>query len=216
MARTLFTNVEVLDCSGDEPFAGEVLVEGARIAAVHRDGPPLPRDGADVVDVATLMPGLIESHSHLSIDNSDDLAKIGAVPPEETVLIAVRNARLYLDCGSRVASAPLPPSPGRRRHPESEQRGPDPRAEAPRRNPLVDGYRGSRRPQDAPYASRGVDGDHRRRPGRGASRHAGNDPRGRRHHQARDLGRHVRTPCAVELDGDERSRGRGRGRPQAR
>jgi imidazolonepropionase-like amidohydrolase len=101
MARTLFTNVEVLDCSGDEPFAGEVLVDGARIAAVRRDGPPLPRDGAEIVDGAgaTLLPGLIESHSHLSIDNSDDLAKIGAVPPEETVLIAVRNARLYLDCG---------------------------------------------------------------------------------------------------------------------
>ena len=27
MARTLFTNVDVLDCTGDEPFAGEVLVD---------------------------------------------------------------------------------------------------------------------------------------------------------------------------------------------
>ena len=47
----------------------------------------------------TLMPGLIESHSHLSIDNSDDLAKIGMVPPEETTLIAMRYAKFYLDCG---------------------------------------------------------------------------------------------------------------------
>ena len=47
----------------------------------------------------TLMPGLIESHAHLSIDNTDDLAKIGMIPPEENTLIAMRNARFYLDCG---------------------------------------------------------------------------------------------------------------------
>jgi imidazolonepropionase-like amidohydrolase len=45
------------------------------------------------------MPGLIESHTHLSIDNTDDLAKIGMIPPEENTLIAMRNARLYLDYG---------------------------------------------------------------------------------------------------------------------
>ena len=45
------------------------------------------------------MPGLIESHAHLSIDDAADLVQIGMIPPEETTLIAVRNARLYLDCG---------------------------------------------------------------------------------------------------------------------
>jgi imidazolonepropionase-like amidohydrolase len=104
MTRTLFTNVNVLVCCGEEsPFPGEVLVEGRRIAAVARGGrPALPRDGAEVVDgqgVTTLMPGLIESHAHLSIDNTDDLAKIGMIPPEENTLIAMRNARLYLDYG---------------------------------------------------------------------------------------------------------------------
>lgn len=101
MPSVLFTGVNVLDCTGAAPFPGEVLVEGNRIVAVARDGHRLSRDNVDVIDGAgaTLMPGLIESHAHLSIDNAADLVQIGMIPPEETTLIAVCNARLYLDCG---------------------------------------------------------------------------------------------------------------------
>jgi len=98
----LFTNVKVLDCSGADPFPGEVLVQENRISAVSRDGEALPRDDVQVIDgggTFTLMPGLIESHAHLSIDNTDDLGSIGRIPPEENTLIAMRNARFYLDCG---------------------------------------------------------------------------------------------------------------------
>ena len=102
MAGVLFRGVNVLDCSGDDPFPGEVLVEGNRITAVERAPNSIPNDDHEVIDgggSATLMPGLIESHAHLSIDNTDDLAAIGMIPPEETTLIAMRNARLYLDYG---------------------------------------------------------------------------------------------------------------------
>ena len=101
MARTLFTNVRILDCTGAEPYAGEVLVEGARIAAVVCGEQRVSRDNVAVIDGggATLMPGLIESHAHLSIDDVSDLAQVGMISAEETTLIAVRNARLYLDCG---------------------------------------------------------------------------------------------------------------------
>lgn len=107
MAKTLFTGVRILDCSGDPPFTGELLVEGNRIAAISRGGEQLPREEAEVVDGArlvegspvTLMPGLIESHAHLSIDNAATLTEIGFVPPEETTLLAMHNARLYLDSG---------------------------------------------------------------------------------------------------------------------
>lgn len=101
MARTLFTNVRILDCTGAEPYAGEVLVEGGRIAAVVRGEQRVSRDNVAVIDGggATLMPGLIESHAHLSIDDVSDLAQVGMISAEETTLIAVRNARLYLDCG---------------------------------------------------------------------------------------------------------------------
>lgn len=101
MARTLFTGVLILDCTGAEPFAGEALVEGNRIAAVSPGKNCLPRDQVEVIDGngATLMPGLIESHAHLSIDNAGTLTEIGEIPPEENILIAMHNARLYLDCG---------------------------------------------------------------------------------------------------------------------
>jgi imidazolonepropionase-like amidohydrolase len=102
MSKTLFTRVRILDCSGDDPFDGELLVEGNRIAAIGRGEKSLARDGVDIIDgggTATLMPGLIESHAHLSINNAATLTEIGAIPPEETTLIAMHNARLYLDCG---------------------------------------------------------------------------------------------------------------------
>jgi len=101
MSRILFTNVRIIDCTGADPYRGEVLVQGERIAGVAKLDQQLSRDDAEVIDGhgATLMPGLIESHAHLSIDNAADLIQIGMVPPEETTLIAVRNARLYLDYG---------------------------------------------------------------------------------------------------------------------
>jgi imidazolonepropionase-like amidohydrolase len=45
------------------------------------------------------MPGLIESHAHLSINNTDDLTALGRIPPEEHTLLTMQNARLYLDHG---------------------------------------------------------------------------------------------------------------------
>lgn len=101
MTRTLFTGVTILDCTGAEPYPGELLIEGNRIVAVARAPERISRDDVDLIDGggATLMPGLIESHAHLSIDNAADLVQVGLIPPEETLLIAVRNARLYLDCG---------------------------------------------------------------------------------------------------------------------
>jgi imidazolonepropionase-like amidohydrolase len=101
MSKILFTQVNVLDCTGADPFPGEVFVEGNRITEVIRGEGSLSREGAEVVDGGggTLMPGLIESHSHLSIDNTDDLAKLGAIPPEEHTLLTMHNARLYMDHG---------------------------------------------------------------------------------------------------------------------
>ena len=102
MSKYLFTNVNVLDCSGDNPFEGEVLVEGNEIVEISKQTGKLPRDGIEVLDGGddvTLMPGLVESHSHLSINNVDDLTALGRIPPEEHTLLTMHNARLYLDYG---------------------------------------------------------------------------------------------------------------------
>lgn len=102
MSRILFTNVYVLDCTGNTPFLGEVLIDGNRVSSVQNEIGSIPHDSADVIDgraESYLMPGLIESHAHLSIDNTDDLAKLGRIPPEEHTLLTMLNAKLYLDHG---------------------------------------------------------------------------------------------------------------------
>jgi imidazolonepropionase-like amidohydrolase len=101
MEKILFTNVQVLDCTGAEPYAGEVLVEGNRIKQVTKAPDSLPTDGAKVIDGgnAFLMPGLIDSHTHLSINNTSDLIQLAMLPPEEHTLITMHNARFYLDHG---------------------------------------------------------------------------------------------------------------------
>ncbi|ODU06372.1 MAG: hypothetical protein ABS81_04985 [Pseudonocardia sp. SCN 72-86] len=98
---TLFRNVQVFDGTGSQSFRGEVLVEGNKITQVARGKDVLRCDGATVVDRpgATLMPGLVESHTHLSYCNVAKLESLGEIPPEENVLAAMANAKLMLDCG---------------------------------------------------------------------------------------------------------------------
>ena len=100
MDRTLVTGTTILDGSGAAPFAGDVLIEGQRIAAVQRGG-GLPRGDARVIDGAgaTLMPGLIESHGHVSYPDAARNSDFTRLPPEEHVLVTMRNAKTLLDCG---------------------------------------------------------------------------------------------------------------------
>ncbi len=101
MAKTLYTGVQILDGSGADPFAGEVLVEGNRIREIARDGQKIARDGSRVIDGggATLMPGLVESHMHVSFLDTDNLEGLGLVPVEEHTLLAMKNAKKFLDQG---------------------------------------------------------------------------------------------------------------------
>ena len=101
MAKVLFKNVNVLDCTGAPPYAGQVMVEGNRIKAVAPQGSAIPAEGARVVDGggATLMPGFIESHSHISFLDTPDLEGLGFVPPEEHILRTVKNAKKFIDQG---------------------------------------------------------------------------------------------------------------------
>jgi imidazolonepropionase-like amidohydrolase len=100
MTRTLIASTTVFDGSGAAPFAADVLVEGQRIVAVQRGG-GLPCGDARVIDGAgaTLMPGLIEPHGHVSYPDAARNADFTRLPPEEHVLVTMRNAKLMLDCG---------------------------------------------------------------------------------------------------------------------
>ena len=98
MAKLLFKNINILDCSGAAPFAGQVLIDGNRIKAV---GVSVAGEGAEIIDGggATLMPGLVESHSHLTFLDTADLESLGFVPPEEHMLRTAKNAKKFIDQG---------------------------------------------------------------------------------------------------------------------
>lgn len=112
MAGYLITNVRIFDGSGREPFAGSVRVEGNRITDVRSGPTPVETNGSVVIDGSggTLMPGLVESHAHIGLADmtSYDLTRL---PPEEHMLITVRNARLMLDCGYTSAFSAASPKP---------------------------------------------------------------------------------------------------------
>ncbi|MEZ5668975.1 MAG: amidohydrolase family protein [Alphaproteobacteria bacterium] len=115
-SAVLFTNVRILDGSGDFPFTGEVLVQGNRIKQVTRGGGgrfSSPSGQYATIDGmgATLMPGMVEAHLHLSWNNASTLEAIQRMPPEEHVLHAADMAKVVLDAGftSGVGAAAAKP-----------------------------------------------------------------------------------------------------------
>jgi imidazolonepropionase-like amidohydrolase len=101
MADTLFTNVRILDGSGQLPYGGSVLVHGNRIRQVGRSTAPIAPGGATVIDAAgaTLMPGMVEAHTHFSWNDAATLSAIQTMPLEEHVLWCAKVAKRYLEAG---------------------------------------------------------------------------------------------------------------------
>jgi imidazolonepropionase-like amidohydrolase len=118
MASYLITNVRILDGTGREAFPGSVCVEGQRITEVAAGAAPPPgaaastAPGAMVIDGrgATLMPGLVESHAHIGLADVNGY-ELTRLPPEEHMLLTVRNARTMLDCGYTSAFSAAAPKP---------------------------------------------------------------------------------------------------------
>jgi imidazolonepropionase-like amidohydrolase len=105
MSRTLFTNVMIFEGTAKDLTPGEVLVQGNRIHAVAGPGESLPREGCEVLDAggATLMPGMVNTHCHLTYNNGTTVAELTALPVEEHVLLTMHNAKQALDMGFTAA-----------------------------------------------------------------------------------------------------------------
>ncbi|MEY4721604.1 MAG: hypothetical protein RIQ46_1329 [Pseudomonadota bacterium] len=100
MATTLIRNATVFDATGRAPFAGDLLVEGNRIAAVTPAG--AASHAADtVIDAAGqfCMPGMTEGHGHLSFENVTATEGLITPTPEEQVFAAGRGAKALLEAG---------------------------------------------------------------------------------------------------------------------
>ncbi|MFF5497813.1 amidohydrolase family protein [Streptomyces aquilus] len=118
MRRTVFTGGLVFDGTGREPFPGEVVVEDGRVTRVTpgwSDDPGHPDDIRVDCIGRTVMPGLVEAHSHLTFPSSVGNIDPGFNPPvdvsffrrgltpAEHLVIAERNARVLLDAGFTTA-----------------------------------------------------------------------------------------------------------------
>jgi imidazolonepropionase-like amidohydrolase len=126
MARTVFTGGLVFDGSGAAPAPGAVVVDGDRIASVSAGWQD--DHGADqVIDATgcTVMPGLIESHAHLTFPSAVDFIDPSFNPPLDVSFFhhieglpaelarAERNAKILLDAGftSAYSAGSLLPMP---------------------------------------------------------------------------------------------------------
>ncbi len=98
-----FSNVRILDATGDQPFMGEVTVQGNRIKSVNRSGSAMSwsTTGGQRIDGRgmTLMPGLCDAHLHLSWNNAPGIDPIQMMPIEEHTLNCVLMAKLLIDSG---------------------------------------------------------------------------------------------------------------------
>ncbi|WP_288902864.1 amidohydrolase family protein [uncultured Sneathiella sp.] len=111
-----FSNVRILDGTGEAPYSGEVTVSGNRIKSINRSGMGSSWGGVSSsqrIDGRgmTLMPGLIDSHLHLSWNNAPGVDPIQMMPLEEHVLVCVEMAKIVLDAGftaGRGAAAAKP------------------------------------------------------------------------------------------------------------
>jgi imidazolonepropionase-like amidohydrolase len=99
----LFNNVRLFDGTGTSAYDAQVLVQGERIAAVSKPGEaPTKVPDCRVIDGrgATLMPGLVEAHAHLTWPSSvERVVNAMKLPVEEHILVTAQNARITLDHG---------------------------------------------------------------------------------------------------------------------
>ena len=139
--RIIFVNGQVFDGTGAPPVPADVVVRGDRIESVRPGGGSAIEAGDQVVDCAgaTVMPGMIESHAHLTfpsavghIDPSFnpplDVSFFRHMPtPEEHLAIARRNAQILLEAGftSAYSAGSLTPVPTEVRLRDADRRGRD-------------------------------------------------------------------------------------------
>jgi len=99
-SRILIRGGHVWTGRDDDRTRHDVLVEDTAIAAIGAPG-SFDSSGAQVLDAsgATLIPGMVEAHGHLSFRDDEDPTRIEDVPPEEVAFTTMHNARIVLDAG---------------------------------------------------------------------------------------------------------------------
>ncbi|MCW2759747.1 MAG: putative X-Pro dipeptidase [Nocardioidaceae bacterium] len=101
MSSYLIVNARVFDGSGSPAAPAEVLVEDNRITMVAHRVPADRRHGAEEIDGAgaTLMPGLVDGHTHLGFGSTVEHISDRREPDEEKAMLIAHCGRVMLDHG---------------------------------------------------------------------------------------------------------------------
>ena len=107
MAGTLYRDAALADGTGPELRLGvSVLVRDDRVSWIRPAGDePDPGPDVTVVDASgsTIVPGMVDSHSHLTLPGGAHWVERGFDPPDRLVAAAEHNARLLRSAGVRWA-----------------------------------------------------------------------------------------------------------------
>jgi len=107
MPRILYRDAALADGTGPDPRLGvSLLVDGDRIEWIRpADGEPDPGPDVEVIDASgcTIVPGMVDSHSHLTLPGGAHWIDRGFDPAERLVQVAEHNARLQRASGVRWA-----------------------------------------------------------------------------------------------------------------
>lgn len=99
--RTIVRAGDLLDVKSGKEMAGQaIVIEGDRIASVGPDSEVKPSPTDTVIDLprATVLPGLIDAHTHLTMNPQFGYETLGISVPRQA-LIGAHNARVTLEAG---------------------------------------------------------------------------------------------------------------------
>ncbi len=100
--RTLIRTGHILDVkTGSEPAAQTIIVTGDRITAIAPTASTPKQSGDIEIDLTkyTVMPGLIDVHTHLTMANNFDPYWELSMTPAKEAIIGVENAKVTLEAG---------------------------------------------------------------------------------------------------------------------
>jgi imidazolonepropionase-like amidohydrolase len=100
--RTLIRTGHLLDVkTGAEPTAQTIIVTGDRITAIAPTASTPKQTGDTEIDLTryTVMPGLIDVHTHLTMANNFDPYFELSMTPAKEAIIGVENAKVTLEAG---------------------------------------------------------------------------------------------------------------------
>ena len=102
LAQTTIIHADGIVADASEPVKGRVTVTvtDGRIVSVEDGWQGVP-EGAEMIHLEgkTLVPGLIDLHTHLSGDPSGEFWRAATTPPEWSVLVAAKNAHITAKAG---------------------------------------------------------------------------------------------------------------------